>query len=350
MRKGWCKLETNPHAAQSNDPITGIPFTRILTSDAPQCQYRRRVDEYKSTIHWGQRKLLMSEIEFLLLTLVPGEKCTVVYAGAAPGTHVGVLADMFPLHTFILVDPAPFTVRPERGRIIIHQGMFTDELASLIRRSLSRSTRLLFISDVRSCDYNFHSDDVNDARIREDMRAQARWHGILQPFKSMMKFKLPYTPGKSKYMKGNIYLPVWGPLTTTECRLVVDTHPASCHYDHTEHENRMFFFNTVTRVALYPHSVCGCGIDHCYDCTAEIYILRSYLRAMHRDITARDETIQQVSATISSRISFDRTLAHENPDPAVRVNVIRNHQWSDGMPLYEKHVRKEEARRRRRHR
>jgi cap2 methyltransferase len=222
--------------------------------------------------------------------------------------------------------------------------MFTDDLAHQIRRKLPRDMRLLFISDVRSCDYELHPNDVHDARIREDMRAQARWHSILHPMKSMVKFKLPYTPGKTAYMKGDIYLPVWGPPTTTECRLVVDAHPRSCQYDHTEHENKMFFFNTVTRVALYPHSVCGCGIDHCYDCTAEVFILQSYLRAMRP--AACDEAVQELSARISAKISSERTLEHENPEPAARVRIIRKHQWSHGLPSYEKHVRKEEGRHR----
>ena len=108
----WKSLEYNPHAQQASHPITNIPFARTLESDAPKKPYRRRADEEKTAIHWGQRKLLMSEIEFLLSTLPKSQQCVVVYAGAAPGTHVRILADMFPSHLFVLVDPAPFTVRP----------------------------------------------------------------------------------------------------------------------------------------------------------------------------------------------------------------------------------------------
>ena len=158
-------------------------------------------------MHWGQRKLLMSEIEFLLMTQTPKKNCTVVYAGAAPGTHVQVLAEMFPSHTFILIDPAPFTVRPEKGRIVIHQCMFTDALAHELRRSLHH-TRVLFISDVRSCDPDFHPEHIHNERINADMNAQAGWHGILRPFKSMLKFRLPYTPGKTEYLRGDVHLPV----------------------------------------------------------------------------------------------------------------------------------------------
>ena len=328
-------IAANPHTLQAEHAVTDIPFSRTLSHDAPRKTYRRRTEEQKTTVHWGQRKLLMSEIEFLLMTQTPKKQCTVIYAGAAPGTHVRVLAEMFPRHTFILVDPAPFTVRPERGRIHIHQAMFTDELANELRQSLQqRNTRILFISDVRSCDPDYHSEQVHTERINADMRAQARWHRILQPFKSMLKFRLPYAPGSTEYLKGDIHLPVWGPPSTTECRLIVNTHPGTRTYDHTDHEEKMFHFNTVTRVALYPHTVCGCGIDHCYDCTAEVGILKAYLAATGKDDS--DRSVAQLSALISSSISSQRTLAHKTPERSEKLSVIRKHQWMDGKPSYEK--------------
>jgi cap2 methyltransferase len=355
-------LKANPHSKQSIHPITDIPFTRILSPAAPRTQYRRRTEEEKTTVHWGQRKLLMSEIEFLLLAQQQqkertnkkirrmkeekGEETTttttvaVVYAGAAPGTHVRILADMFPSHTFILVDPAPFTVRPESGRIVIHQAMFTDELAHELRISLQQQYRVvLFISDVRSCDPDIHTEQVHTERVKADMEAQARWHGILRPHRSMLKFRLPYAPGSTVYLDGDVHLPVWGPSSTTECRLVVGKDAGTRTYDHTEHEERMFHFNTVTRPALYPHTVRGgCGIDHCYDCTAEVGILRAYLRSARMDDS--DASVAQLSALVSSSISSERTLAHKNPDRAQKLEVIRKRQWggSGGRPSYEKYM------------
>jgi cap2 methyltransferase len=327
---------TNPHTQQSEHIITDIPFKRTLSHDAPRQEYKQWTEEQKTTIHWGQRKLLMAEIEFLLLASRKHHtNTTVIYAGAAPGTHVQILADMFPSHTFILVDPAPFTVQPKKNKIIIHRCMFTDELAIQLQSSLC-DTCVLFISDVRSCDPEFHSEEVHNERVKADMQAQARWHGMLKPFKSMLKFRLLYSAGVTEYLKGDIYLPVWGPQSTTECRLVVHSaHPGKQTYNHTEHEEKMFFFNTVTRVALYPHSVDGCGLDHCYDCNAEIQILRKYLQKMHLDTS--NKSIAQLSSLISSSISSERTLSHANPQRSQKISIIRKHQWSDGKPAYEKY-------------
>jgi cap2 methyltransferase len=273
----------------------------------------------------------MSEIEFLLMAQPPLEqRCVVIYAGAAPGTHVKTLSYMFPEHRFVLVDPGHFTVQADGDRIITHTALFTDDLAHELKAQYD-GWHVLFVSDVRSADYERGTSEENQARIQIDMDAQAQWHRILRPFKSMLKFCLPYTPGTTSYLSGDIFLPVGGPITTTECRLIVDPDAEEQVYDHTEHEQKMFFFNTVTRPAVYPHPIRGHGIDHCYDCRAEVGILRALLGP-----GARHGAIARLSARISADISADRTLSSRNIDPAERLRVIRRRQWVDNMPAYEK--------------
>jgi hypothetical protein len=97
------------------------------------CPFRREYrprqskEEHGTGIHWGQRKLLMCEIEFLCKHAKSGD--TVVYAGAAPGRHILTLAELlFPELDFQLYDPAPFNIRPSRN-VGIHQECFTRECA-----------------------------------------------------------------------------------------------------------------------------------------------------------------------------------------------------------------------------
>jgi cap2 methyltransferase len=111
----------------------------------------------------------------------------------------------------------------------------------------------------------------------------------------------------------------------------VDTDAGERVYDHTDHEQKMFYFNTTTRPALYDHCIRGCGIDHCYDCKAEMGILKAYLGG--RKATNKD--IAKYSESISKKISRTRTLASLNPDPEVRIRGIRKSQWVNGMPAYE---------------
>ena len=325
------------HCAQE-EPRADIPFKRTLLENDPRKIYHSRKGQLKTVIHWGQRKLLMSEIEFLHMEPPPLEqRCVVIYAGAAPGTHVAILSELFPEHRFILVDPATFTVQADGDRIITRQEMFTDDLAQRLKVEYE-GWHMLFVSDVRSSDYLLFSKEEDERRIKGDMEAQARWHAILHPHKSMLKFRLPYTPGTTRYLKGDILLPVWGPVSTTECRLIVDSTGADeeqvVEYDHTEHEQKMFHFNTVTRPAFYPHGVRGVGIDFCYDCRAEVGILRSILGPR----ASSNRAIARLSERISAQISRStRTLAHPNPDPEERIRVIRRRQWGENgtVPAYE---------------
>ena len=61
----------NPHLRQVSSPSGFIPLRddhslcRTLDAGAPRAIYRRRRGELKSLCHWGQKKLLFSEIEFL---------------------------------------------------------------------------------------------------------------------------------------------------------------------------------------------------------------------------------------------------------------------------------------------
>ena len=170
-----------------------IPFTRILSPDYPRLPYRRRKGEVKSLLHWGQRKLLMSEIEFLTRYSDPtpdSKPKRVVYAGAAPGTHVGYLAILFPWMRFELYDPARFTVRGIPGRIECHRVVFDDERAGNLAPS---GDDILFVSDIRSGDYDRQTRQEADEAVLRDLRSQERWHKAIRPVKSLLKFRFPFS-------------------------------------------------------------------------------------------------------------------------------------------------------------
>ena len=52
-----------------------------------------------------------------------------------------------------------------------------------------------------------------------------------------------------------------------------------------------FHFNSITRTTFYPHSIIGVGLDHCYDCSTEIYILQQFLEMRLRDTTNLTPTV-----------------------------------------------------------
>eukprot|EP00043_Microstomoeca_roanoka_P015870 m.159576 g.159576 ORF g.159576 m.159576 type:complete len:698 (+) comp16349_c1_seq3:1168-3261(+) len=321
------QVELNPNAGYESR--TDIPFTRILTDDSPQTAYRRRKHETKTVIHWGQRKLLLSEIEFLLRY---GQRSDlVVYAGAAPGTHIAQLSVMFPQHRFVCVDPAPFSPQLSACKqLLLRQEKFTDQVAEEYA-----GRNVLFVSDIRSVDPDLTTEKETDHAVRNDQDCQMRWHDIMKPAASMLKFRLPWDKGTTEYLDGEIYLPVWGPITTTEARLMVTGHSRR-RYDNQKYEAQLFHFNTRVRVGRYAHGVKGEGIDYCYDCKAEIEILRRYF-IKEQKMDPNDPTIDDQIAELSRRISRSlgqRTLQDANADPGERKQGITKTQWIGGRPAY----------------
>jgi len=72
----------------------------------PHAQYRSRGQEAKTAVHWGQRKLLISEMQLLTYYCEPGVPHWIVYVGAAPGSHLMFLDRLYgSKHAWELVDP-----------------------------------------------------------------------------------------------------------------------------------------------------------------------------------------------------------------------------------------------------
>ena len=338
----WTLVENNPHCREiiENDPkpryFVDPVFDRILQDDACMMPYKRRDGTIKTTIHWGQRKLLLSEIEFLtLIGLEDLNGSLVVYAGAAPGTHITYLAIMFPTVDFLLVDPARFTVKQSK-QISIKQQCFTDQLATRVRNE-NRGRNIYFVSDIRTADPKRQPDQVEE-RVAWDMTSQMDWHRLLGAKRSILKFRLPWDKGVTNYLDGDIYLPVWGPQTTTECRLITNPYYPlrTISYDNTKYESQLMFFNNVTRHSLYHHNVEGEGLDHCYDCTSEIYILKEFLRMHSTPELQIPSKVSHISWQISRAMKIRRTLKDDNPDPETRrQNIAKRQNDKDGLPAYE---------------
>jgi hypothetical protein len=343
----WPDNKRNNHLEQAlyyHDElhVSQTPFdnnSRILSDSIPRTKYYSRKGFFKSAMHWGQRKLLLSEIEFL--TNYGQDGRTVLYAGAAPGTHITYLSKLFPELSFILVDPRDFHIRSS-GNVTIIQEFFTDELAYKYR-----GLGVLFISDIRTASWQDMEQNEVEEYVEKDNIAQLRWHGILRPLRSMLKFRLPWSwsPVYRRYLDGDIYLPVFGPQTTTETRLVPLACPeelmkeaeeerkqetivkekdpthwcATKVYDCLEYQERMFHFNTETRMTYYDHQVYGDGLDHCYDCRSEIHIIQNYLskkRRLPADNKQANVMISRMSLDISKYCSITgRLLSHRPPRP-----------------------------------
>ncbi|CAF3940248.1 unnamed protein product [Adineta steineri] len=262
------------------------------------------VKQVNTTEYWGQRKLLLTEIEFLTNYTAAGTKYLVVYAGAAPGSHINYLSSLFPYLDFELIDSQDFSVT-ETNEIKIRSEMFTDKIA----RSFSvLKQRILFICNVRTFDPKDHGNN--------DMQKQMAWHRILKPYASLLYFRLPKTQGKTEYFKGNLIIEPWSSRQSTECRLVVDQDQTLIDYDHSEFENALIHFHNDQRIRFYRHNmdkVDNEGLDHCYDCRTEIFILQEYIKKFRR--MRNESEVQGEIARMSREIS--RKIVDEKRKPVL---------------------------------
>lgn len=283
---------TDPHLSQRKHVAHYPDFTyhdRVLTGDIPREVYKPRTEK-NTSFHWGQRKLLMSEIEFLTIYGHLADELVYVGAGSKKdkrgispgGVHIELLSKMFPKHTFHLYDPTDFGIT-ETDKIKLYKQYFTNEDAQDWHK-IKGSKNLLYISDIRTVDNSERDKNKYANGILSDMMNQWEWSKIMVPAASMVKFKLPYGEVNfpdTEYPKGVNFLPIWGRPTTTETRLVYEDPEDMMQYDNFKHEEQMAYFNNNILLSYYDSPEWGCeidGFDHCYSCRSECHIISEYIR------------------------------------------------------------------------
>lgn len=304
-------------------------------SSARKLTYNQQLaDVHKPRVlHWGQRKLLLSEIEFLTLHggETSGPATTVVYVGAANGQHIPLLLEMFPNHDFVLYDPAPF--HPETVNwskrfsksLKIVRDYFIDDTAKKYR-----GQNVLYICDIRRAPSNMKETDPGYERefsklVKEDMELQRRWYYLMQPRATMLKFRPPYVDpndkigGETTYLTGTIYLQAWAPPSSTETRLIiVGPNAKERIYPDRGYEQLMFYFNLVLRPSKYslPEELKPLAKKYAklfgdlwldYDVSTELFILSEYAKS-RRSGEAIDGVIDEIEGKITKWLgkSVDR--------------------------------------------
>jgi hypothetical protein len=249
-----------------------MSLNNILLDNSLECQYvankKKNRDnslpkelkelEYK-TIHWGQRKLLLSEIEFFLISMEKGKIYNVLYPGSAQGDHIPLLYKYFkPI--FHLYDPSRFcdelTRREdiykinEYGDSKLPNGFFTDEIAT----KYCGMTNLLFISDIRLPPENIKKNDVGYSEkfqnnVSDDMTRQKKWVEIINPIACLLKLCFQYDSTTTlNYFEGNIHHQAWAPSTSTEKRLLVTEYKRKKDYLPLKYERQCAYFNVYQRM------------------------------------------------------------------------------------------------------
>ena len=283
-----------------NDENRQLPRLSLNRSLSTSKNHRDSVtNEY-----WEQRKILLSEIEFLTKFAVQND-CLVIYAGGASTTHLNYLSALFPQVKFVLIDEN-CSVTNETDQIEIKSENFTDQLANDYSQM---NKALLFICNIGA----FTSND-------KDMKNQITWHSIMKPNASLFKFCLPQTQQTIEFLQGQLLLDLWSSKESYECRLIVEKDAKMFEYNCRDIERALIHFHNTTRTMYYEHDFDNIeteGIDHCYDCRAEIFILQQYV--IRTEQVNDDKQLKTTIAKLSYDISRNIHQKHRQPI----INVLR---------------------------
>ncbi len=238
---------------------------RTLKDDFPQLVFSSELPP-TSSVHWGQKKLLLSEVELLCQfyrdagrrpNLVDVDfRPIVIYAGAASGRHIIELARMFPgveLHLYDLVNFCPElmgVVLRTTAKIYIHKQYFTDDDAHEWVK-VADGRPLILISDIRSLDISEGSIIEQMQVVETNQAMQEKWATIMRPALSMLKFRLPWNDGSSIRPVKNIYFQLYPGNSSTETRLVFGPDAEEKMFSHRVYEQQMCYFNRKLRGRNY---------------------------------------------------------------------------------------------------
>lgn len=333
------------------------PFTltsMALLDSSPKRAYETKERTLSGIVSWGQRKLLMSEINFFNYYYSPTvhPNALVVYIGAARGDHIPVLSDFFPELSFLLYDPSDFAPSVKRhAKIEVKREFFGIDTARYIR-SQNSNRAIFFISDIRTTDKADNKPGPQNILLDN----QLQWESIeaLMPVQSLLKFRLPYpdqwetymenNPSEHQpplteistsyeYLKGKIFLQPWAPCRSTETRLVPDIvngRFVTTIYEANDFQNRMFYHNMIVRETgffydprLNPGAFYGPELLNDWDSTSEVFTLLDYLEKTDPGIKGapRTKIVNAINA-LSSYIT--NNIQPEGAEPVTISDVRRS--------------------------
>lgn len=252
-----------------------VDIPKILCENKSyRCEYKETNKMLRTSMHSGQLKLLVSELQFFMSQgILKKEEATktVIYIGSSPGTHLLFLASLVPHVRFILFDSRRMDRRLDHlSNVEFHQ---TNVDASTVEETIrclglanrvSEEQQLFLISDLRSEGSETNLTKSNDV-IYDDNALNRSLVLAFKPDAALLKFRLPYDKQYTDYFDGEIIFGVCARQTSTETRLLVTEWASKRRYDHSDYERMCCYYNTNIRRCSVENAS-HCLVDTCYDC------------------------------------------------------------------------------------
>lgn len=342
---------------------------------------------YRPSLHIGQRKLFLTEMRFFVEHIPKDEQAVIVYAGAAPSNHTGLLSSFFPNLTFILVDPARFAVKnalPTNLFTRVDNGLNYSQSLEVLKRvnngnklytindyftiELARALKdtfpsIYFISDIRTVTEG--DDFANSLDILWNLSQQFNWISVMKPKMSMLKFRHPfysedpdffrenaqlspykedfemskefgidfvakYEEKRLTYVDGMIQLQPWAPVISTETRLITNGKEFRDWGYLTDYENKFFYYNNIARCFRLRENTNAdrrLGFDHCNDCSMENEIWLQYKEKYNKKISVK-QCVRQLSGVSRALLSNESDHGFYFSQDTTRVlERVRSHNY-----------------------
>lgn len=298
-----------------------------------EMQYETHHAKYVSQVKWGQRKLILSIIQFFTIYWDPEKipKPTCVYVGAAPGVSINVMSILFPTIQWILYDSEPMNQGLPSENVTFHQRYF--ETADVEEY---KDKGYFFISDIRGKGYESESVSPEDWNNNEniamsDMLLQQEWVLKMNPIYAQLKCRFAYTTlptdmGDYPYLQGIVYRQCYIGSMSAEGRLVPTRNEEGNYYltkwVSKQYENKFFYFNNVDRngnlvTYINPFTGIDDNIDpgkepeltNDWDSHSEVDTISKYLTKMRIEVNYSN--VKKISEFITSEINRVR----RRPEP-----------------------------------
>lgn len=325
----------NPHIGQWN--LTNLKINRVKNKvprnpNLENPEYSFSEVEFPRTVcHWGQRKLFLTELDFILRYSDPDD--TVIYIGAAPGHHLSFLAELLPDINFHLYDRNSFS--PSLGNLIQSESRDGKQIREVVLKHTyfeedtiydyvddeKYEGKILFLSDIRTADTTNDERHISEMKIAKDMKLQMEIYEALNPKSALLKFRLPYLHVKDnpvlrgattfKYLDGEAVIQPFGRRKSTETRLIPKGPGQYKDWDLQKYSDAMYTHNYKDRVSYYENYPDIRGLDFCYDCSLEKQIWNRYIKTFNilGDVT---EEIATLSNDLNKILSGNRVFTPLN--------------------------------------
>jgi hypothetical protein len=159
--------------------------TRSGSYTIDTCYKKKLESPTQKALHWGQRKLLLSEIDFINraaydmgVDVFKSNPITILYPGAAHGDHLMILMELYPNIRLYLWDPAKYNP-------VLYLADFMRRNLPLPRHAdfektmaLKYANRVFINMELSNRDYLQYYDNATNRRIPDNYETQ---HGFFLP-------------------------------------------------------------------------------------------------------------------------------------------------------------------------